>query len=32
VRVGPVDSRADADRLAARVKARGLPASVVGSD
>ena len=32
VRVGPVDTRADADKLAARVKARGLPASVVGTD
>jgi DedD protein len=32
VRVGPVDTRAEADKLAARVKARGLPASVVGSD
>ena len=29
VRVGPAPNRADADRLAARLKARGLPATVV---
>jgi DedD protein len=29
VRVGPAPTRADADKLAARLKARGLPASVV---
>ena len=29
VRVGPAPNRADADSLAARLKARGLPATVV---
>jgi DedD protein len=29
VRVGPADDRAEADKLAARLKARGLPVSVV---
>jgi cell division septation protein DedD len=29
VRVGPVADRAEADKLAARLKARGLPVSVV---
>ena len=32
VRVGPEPARADADRLAARLKARGLPATVVAND
>jgi DedD protein len=32
VRVGPEPVRADADRLASRLKARGLPASVVAAD
>jgi DedD protein len=32
VRVGPVAARADADRLAARLKARGLPATVIAGD
>lgn len=32
VRVGPEADRADADRLAARLKARGLPATVVAND
>ena len=32
VRVGPAATRADADRLAARVKGKGLPASVVAPD
>jgi cell division septation protein DedD len=32
VRVGPVGSRAEADQLAAKLKARGLPATVVTND
>ena len=32
VRVGPVASRAEADKLAVRIKGRGLPASVVAPD
>jgi len=32
VRVGPEADRAEADRLAARLKARGLPATVVAND
>jgi len=32
VRVGPTATRADADKLAARIKGRGLPASVVAPD
>ena len=32
VRVGPVDDRAEADRLAARLKSRRLPVSVVAND
>ena len=32
VRVGPTPTRADADRLAARLKGKGLPASVVPAD
>jgi len=32
VRVGPVADRAEADRLAARLKARNLPATVVAND
>lgn len=32
VRVGPEADRADADQLAARLKARGLPATVVAND
>jgi DedD protein len=32
VRVGPAATRADADRLAARIKGRGLPATVVAPD
>lgn len=32
VRVGPEAQRADADRLAGRLKARGLPATVVAND
>lgn len=32
VRVGPEADRADADRLAARLKARGLPATVVANE
>lgn len=32
VRVGPEAARADADRLATRLKARGLPATVVAND
>lgn len=32
VRVGPVAARAEADRLAERLKARALPATVVAND
>jgi cell division septation protein DedD len=32
VRVGPVTERAEADRLASRLKARGLPVAVVAND
>jgi cell division septation protein DedD len=32
VRVGPVTDRAEADRLASRLRARGLPVAVVAND